>query len=415
VDASNPFTPTFGTSPPLLVGRDADLEDFHDGLLSGPGAPERATLVTGLTGSGKTVMLNAYEDVAGTEGWLVISETARPGLVERLAREHLPALLRQHDSRQTESRVTGLSLPGGFGADREVRELHVPASSLRSQLNQLSDLLSERGGGVLITVDEVHRRGLEDLDALSAVVQHAFRERRPVAFAAAGLPAAVEDLIQLPGATFLRRADRRHLHAVGRDDVRRALQLPIRDSGRQVTDEALEVAVAGTGGYPFLIQLVGRHTWNTARDRVLIEVSDAVRGVDLARRKVGQLVHATALNDLSDVDRSFLAAMAIDDGPSRMGDVAARLGVDASYAGVYRRRLLTAEVIESPAHGVVDFALPGLREYLRDHAASSHWRLPAGLRPPAASPGNETSRRELPTPEGGNPDWPASPPTSGPL
>ncbi|MDN5794791.1 MAG: ATP-binding protein [Intrasporangium sp.] len=67
----NPFTPTFGTSPPLLVGRDGDLEDFLEGLRGGPGAPERATLVTGLRGTGKTVMLNAYEDPSPARrvGW----------------------------------------------------------------------------------------------------------------------------------------------------------------------------------------------------------------------------------------------------------------------------------------------------------------------------------------------------------
>ncbi|MFC7362220.1 ATP-binding protein [Nocardioides astragali] len=82
-----------GTSPPLLVGRDTDLDDFREGLRGGPGSPERATLVTGLRGTGKTVMLNAYEDVAGAEGWLVISETATPNLIDRITHEHLPRLL----------------------------------------------------------------------------------------------------------------------------------------------------------------------------------------------------------------------------------------------------------------------------------------------------------------------------------
>ena len=116
----NPFTPTFGTSPPLLVGRDIDLDDFREGLRGGPGSPERATLVTGLRGTGKTVMLNAYEDVAGAEGWLVISETATPNLIDRITHEHLPRLLSEVDPRQTESRLTGVSLPGGLGADREL-------------------------------------------------------------------------------------------------------------------------------------------------------------------------------------------------------------------------------------------------------------------------------------------------------
>lgn len=398
----NPFTPTFGTSPPLLVGRDQDLDDFREGLRGGPGSPERATLVTGLRGTGKTVMLNAYEDVAGEEGWLVISETATPNLVDRITNEHLPRLLREVDPQQTESRLTGVSLPGGFGADREVSERHVPRPGLRSQLNQLTDLLAERGGGgVLITVDEVHRKGIGDLRELGTTIQHAFRERRNVAFVGAGLPSAVDDLLTDEVSTFLRRADRRHLRTVRPEEVAAAIAVPIRGAGRDITPEALQVAVAGTGGYPFMIQLVGLHTWRADSTAATIDTEQARRGVDQARRKVGQLVHASALADLSNVDRSFLAAMAHDDGPSRMADIAARLGVDATYAGQYRLRLIAAEVIEPRGHGLVDFTLPGLRDYLREHAASSHWGPDDLALPPANQPllpGAEQARRQLPGP-----------------
>lgn len=153
----------------------------------------------------------------------------------------------------------------------------------------------------------------------------------------------------------------------------KALEVPIRAAGRTITEEALQIAVNGTGGYPFMIQLVGLHAWRAESDAAEIDARQARRGVDQAHRKVGQLVHASALADLSAVDRSFLAAMAHDDGPSRMGDIAGRLGVDAAYAGQYRLRLIAAEVIEPRGHGLVTFTLPGLRDYLREHAASSHW------------------------------------------
>ena len=74
--------------------------------------------------------------------------------------------------------------------------------------------------------------------------------------------------------------------------------------------------------------------------------------------------------DTSAIDRSFLLAMAQDDGPSKMADIQRRLGVDISYASQYRLRLLAAELIQPVRHGYVDFALPYLREYLREHAAS---------------------------------------------
>lgn len=396
----NPFTPTFGTSPPLLVGRDSDLEDFREGLRDGPGSPERATLVTGLRGTGKTVMLNAYEDVAGIEGWLVISETATPNLIDRITQEHLPRLLRDVDPHQTESRLTGLSLPGGFGADREVSERHAPRPGLRSQLTELTDILGERGSGVLITVDEVHRKGMVDLRELGMTIQHAFRERRNVAFVGAGLPSAVDDLLSDEVSTFLRRADRRHLRTVRPEEVAQAIAVPIREAGRDITPEALQIAVAGTGGYPFMIQLVGLHAWRADATATTIDADQASRGVDQARRKVGQLVHASALADLSNVDRTFLAAMAHDDGPSRMADIARRLGVEATYAGQYRLRLIAAEVIEPRGHGLVDFTLPGLRDYLREHAASSHWgpEVESPSTNPAALPGAEQETKQLPGP-----------------
>ncbi len=57
---TNPFHPTFGVSPPLLVGRDDVLAEFGQALDDGPGSSGRATLYTGARGAGKTVVLTLY-------------------------------------------------------------------------------------------------------------------------------------------------------------------------------------------------------------------------------------------------------------------------------------------------------------------------------------------------------------------
>lgn len=62
--------------------------------------------------------------------------------------------------------------------------------------------------------------------------------------------------------------------------------------------------------------------------------------------------------------------MSHDDGPSKMGDVARRLGVDVNYASQYRLRLIAAELIHPTKRGYGDFALPYLREHLRDRNAA---------------------------------------------
>jgi hypothetical protein len=62
--------------------------------------------------------------------------------------------------------------------------------------------------------------------------------------------------------------------------------------------------------------------------------------------------------------------MSQDDGASKTSEIATRMGVDANYVGQYRLRLIDAELIVAPERGKVDFALPYLRGYLREHAAS---------------------------------------------
>jgi hypothetical protein len=119
---------------------------------------------------------------------------------------------------------------------------------------------------------------------------------------------------------------------------------------------------------PFLIQLVGAQTWRRHPTANEITVEDAVDGVANARRRLGSLIHEPALADAS--DKSFLLAMAKDDGPSKMADIQQRLDVDVNYASQYRLRLLAAELIESTRRGYIDFAVPYLREYLREHAAA---------------------------------------------
>jgi hypothetical protein len=139
------------------------------------------------------------------------------------------------------------------------------------------------------------------------------------------------------------------------------------------------VATTGTGGHPFLIQLVGFWTCklaDTTDDRTAIDEAAAAAGVQAARRRLGSLIHEPALQDLSEVDRTFLAAMAIDDGPSRRADIAARLDSDANYASQYRLRLIAADMIHSTGRGSTGFTLPYLRlpylrDYLREHAATT--------------------------------------------
>jgi len=372
---ANPFKPTAGANPPLLVGRDDVLTELSDALDDGPGAPGRLTLITGQRGAGKTVMLNAAEQLAADRQWVVISETATHGLVARLVQAAMRIAENLGHEQDRGRRLTGVSVVGLGSISLAERPGGPPP--LREALEVVTDATVRHGTGLLITLDEIQGAERAEMRELATTIQHLLRADAEIALVMAGLPAASNDLLNDDVLTFLRRADRVVLGDVPLDDVRQALAATFSAAGRQVDPRALDMATAATNGYPFLIQLVGYHLWSRSRGASTITSTHAREGIEVARRKLGSTVHAASLAPLSDVDRTYLLAMARDEGPSRTAHVARRMRVSAGYASVYRERLIAAQMIEPAGYGRVQFALPYLRDYLREHVA--HTELGARL------------------------------------
>lgn len=379
--ARNPFRATLGATPPLLVGRNEAVQNFAFALDDGPGAHERISLIVGPRGIGKTVLLNAFEDTAKARGWFVISETATKGFVERVRSEIIRRLARQ----RSHLKGLGLSIFGvGGSVTWDSTSISEASYSLRNALDDylaykasLDRTTGQPASGVFITLDEMHHQRNDELIEFGATVQHLVREGKNIAVAMAGIPSAIKPLLSSQATaseapnpiTFLRRAERVELDRVSDEDVSLALEQPLAESAITWTGRALETAVNACQGYPFMIQLVGQWAFREAQG-VNITEEAAERGAEKARRKLGQLVHEPALADLSDVDRSFLVFMARDDGPTEIAALKARFNRSDSYVGNYRRRLIDAEMIVEVGRGRIDFALPYLREYLREHAAS---------------------------------------------
>lgn len=231
---------------------------------------------------------------------------------------------------------------------------------------RLLRLLEERRTGLLITVDEIHAADRREIAQLAADVQHFIRAELPIGMVFAGLPAAVSDLLNVGVATFLRRADRIDLHAASVDDVQRSFAETFAAGGFALEMHQARRAAEATGGYPFLIQLVGYFLWQEV-EKIAPAVTDEMvdQAVTVARRRNDRVVVDAALSTASRRDLDFLRAMAEDEGPSSAGDIGVRMGARPDTVGNYRIRLIDAGLIEPAGYGLVRFAIPGLREHLR--------------------------------------------------
>lgn len=362
----NPFRPTAGAEPPQLVGRDGYLDEFIYGLKIRSGAPGLLTIMTGARGIGKTVMLNEAEYAARQEGWVVISETATPGFAERIgkaAQNYQQELGEKPASR----RLTGISL-AGLSVTTALR----PEEEIETRylIEGLLQNLEQRKTGLLITLDEIHAADRQELSLLASWVQHYIRASLPIALVFAGLPAAVSDLLNEGVATFLRRADRIDLAAVAVEEVAQSYRQTFEPLKVVIEDAVLAEAARVTGGYPFMIQLVGYHLWRIAErlePGAILTAEEANLAFTEARRRNQRMVLESALAPLSAKDREFLQAMALDEDCSAVSDIGRRLGASKSTVGNYRARLISAGLVEPAGYGKLRFTLPGLRELLQEN------------------------------------------------
>lgn len=362
----NPFRPSFGVTPQVPAGRQSTTLQVRLALSEGPGSPFRFTLISGTRGSGKTVLLNMLEAEAREAQWHVVRVPASADMLHEMTHQSLPRLLQQLDPKPTSTTVTGGGIASVGSISTESREKYPAEHSLRSLLKQAAQLAQDSNSGIFLTMDELQSARIDDLHQLSDTIQDCVRDELPVALSVAGLPAEISELLQHPGTTFLRRAipvDTEHIPA---DEVQKVLQETAALGGKRFDPGALDAATEVIDGYAFMTQLVGSIAFSIT-DGEVIKEQDVQHALPLAQERIGLQVHQPALKVLPDRELEYLVAMLEH---SRTGEVASAMGIPANQQSTYQRRLKDRGLIRSPRYGHVDYALPFLREYVREHYTS---------------------------------------------
>lgn len=350
--AVNPFKPTAGMNPPELIGRDTVLDDFAEALENGPGAPDRLMRISGVRGTGKTVLLNALGDLARKKGFEVVDVASNAGFCNRI----LEAL-------QRNVRLESISIsPSILGVSLGSMEMSKSASHLGEAMYDAA-----KRGGLLITLDEIQDASTEEMRELGNEMQLLIRQGANVAFAFAGLPTSVDGVVVDDTLTFLQRAKHVELTRLSDFEVGGSFEDTMRRAGKELDKGAAELLTKASAGYPFMVQLVGYYAWQVAARSGAESVSEeaARKGIQAALDSFNAMVIAPALRRVSERQFQYLAAMAQCEGVDiANGDIAKKMGLSASKVGSYRKRLIDAGLIEPARYGRVSFAIPYMRDYL---------------------------------------------------
>lgn len=374
----NPYTPNAGSRPPELAGRGEQLEQFR--ILVGRlkrGASEQSMIIRGLRGVGKTVLLNAFEDTAEAEGFLCYYHELVPGssLVAEIARDTQQALGRlklttraARALREALGQLGTIKLVGPEGFEFAVDLRRADEGTLARDLSELflqvGAVAADKGSGLVFLLDEVQFAGEVEYRSLISALHRATQKNLPISVAAAGLP-------QIPRLTGEARSYAERLFSfpvianLPEPAARAALVEPARQQGIGYQPQAVERALAWTGGYPFYIQQLGKHAWNLAQHSP-ITLGDVEAAMPAAQAALDASTYEVRIQRATEQERRYMRAMAeLGAGPYRSGAVAAKLGRRTTEVSVIRQRLLDKGLIYATEdYGHVEFTVPRFHEFM---------------------------------------------------
>lgn len=272
----NPYTPEAGAMPRQLVGREGFRNAFTS-LLEGleRGHAQQSQLITGLRGTGKTVLLRDYVRTARARRWAVVDiDAARrdnQGFRRQMAFEFRSVLLAiSPRSRWKSAAVAASGVLGSFasplGTDSpltaEWTEL-TPGSADTGDLSAdttnmmlaIGEAAQDHSTGVVLVVDEIQQWTTDQLSALIDGLHRTYLRELPITLVGAGLPRSDE----IPADTQVRA--NRLFEFPALDSLTDADLAELLGNEQEWSDDAMATAVQITGGVPLFVQALGYVMW----------------------------------------------------------------------------------------------------------------------------------------------------------
>jgi len=381
----NPYTPNAGASPEVLIGRDDQTSAFEV-LLSrlARGRSEQSMIITGLRGVGKTVLLNRFVQIASAAGWEV---------VELEASKHDDSHFRQTMFSQLKAALLRLS-PRARWTDRGKRAAEVlsafalsvdqqgtwsvswdvePAEGyadhgdlgmdLTDVLVAIGEAAQESGKGLVVLIDEVQFLATSQLEALIQSIHKTVQRNLPVTFVGAGLPqiaelagdakSYAERLFKFPRIDSLEGAE-----------ARTALTEPARSEDTVFDEDAVDLAIEITRGYPYFIQELGYQVWTVAADNRITK-DDVEIAREAYEAKLDSSFFRVRLDRATPLQTAYMRAMAeLGPEPQKAADVARLIGRDSTQVGPTRAELIEMGLLYTPEHGYAAFTVPDFDKFM---------------------------------------------------
>ena len=296
------FSPSFGNKPKILIGREKEMKSLTEGLHASPGNKERARLIIGQKGLGKTTLLLKLADYARKHNFIVTSPTVvaedmLDRILEKLDEDSGKYLPRQQN-KAMDSTIDDL----GFSTDTQTE---LPLGSSRSfayGLLEFCEKAEKVRKGVLILIDDA-QSGSEELTKLIIAYQEMVGEGLDIALVIAGLPDEISQVLNQHELAFFNRASKLRLGPIPIPEIFDYYKNCFGASGILISDEWIDRAANETEGSPYLMQLIGHYIVLSAEEGERLSERNYRHALQLAREEYIRNICETTLAWLSEEDK----------------------------------------------------------------------------------------------------------------
>lgn len=340
---NNPFTLSFGKKPLQYISRIAQTNEIIENFMAQE-PPNQIYMLTGVRGSGKTVMMTSIAgEIKEDERWIVVELNPTRDLLQSLAAKlySLPEMHPYFIQAKLDFSALGLGVS---------LENAVPVMDIENAIEGMLTEIQKRDKRLLITIDEVVN--CEYIRIFASSFQIFLRQNYPIFLLMTGLYENIYNLQNEDSLTFLYRAPKIVLEPLNYTAVRKKY-MDIFGLNMEKAEEMTGL----TGGYPFAFQVLGYLLWENKNIKTIEEILPEYD------QYLEEYVYGKIWSELSELDRKILVEMAVNR-EKKVKRIRDGMGLKSEQFAVYRERLKRKGVLDTSKYGEVSFILPRFAEFV---------------------------------------------------
>ena len=342
---NNPFSLSFGILPEQFISRDEIKDEVFTDFGVFTKSQSNVCILTGVRGSGKTVMLNFLKNEFNKiEDWIVLNINPELDILQEIAAKlYEYGALKKYFVKAT----FNFSFQGiGFSIKGET-----PITSVETLLEKMMKIIQSKQKKVLITIDEISNS--QNVKIFSHTFKNMVNDRLPIYLLATGLNENVYNLQNNETLTFIYRAKKIEIKSLNLMAIAKSYMDTL-----SLNEEIAMKCAALTEGYASAYQVLGSILFKTKKkdidDDVLFEFDKILEDINYSK----------LWEDLSSGDKKVLYGLSSQKN-NRASDIVKNAKVTREVYTKYRERLIKRGIVESNSYGYLSLTLPRLYNFIQ--------------------------------------------------